>query len=66
MGVTVGPLFCSVFLFYTVFILAFALKSVLTGTLRVVLYQTTPHVVRLHNVWEAISMNVPSTLVVKG
>ena len=63
MGVTVGPCF----LFYTVFFnLVFALKSVFTGTLQVVLYQTTPHVARLRNVWEAISMNVPSTLVVKG
>ena len=63
MGVTVGPCF----LFYTVFFnLVFALKSVLTGTLQVVLYQTTPPVARLRNVWEAISMNVPSTLVVKG
>ena len=63
MGVTVGPCF----LFYTVFFnLVFALKSVLTGTHQVVLYQTTPHVARLRNVWEAISMNVPSTLVVKG
>ena len=63
MGVTVGPCF----LFYTVFfILVFALKSVLTGTPLVVLYQTTPRVAGLCNVWEAISMNVPSTLVVKG
>lgn len=63
MGVTVGPSF----LFYTVFFnLVFTSKSVLTGTPLVVLYQTTPRVARLPNVWEAISMNVPSTLVVKG
>ena len=63
MGVTVGPCF----LFYTVFFnLVFALKSVLTGTPLVVLNKTTPPVARLPNVWEAISMNVPSTLVVKG
>ena len=63
MGVTVGPCF----LFYIVFFnLVFTSKSVLTGTPLVVLYQTTPPVARLPNVWEAISMNVPSTLVVKG
>lgn len=56
MGVTVGPCF----LFHTVFFnLVFTSKSVLTGTPLVVL-------ARLPNVWEAISMNVPSTLVVKG
>ena len=63
MGVTVGPCF----LFYTVFFnKVFTSKSVLTGTPLVVLYQTAPRVTRLPNVWEAISMNVPSTLVVKG
>jgi len=63
MGVTVGPCF----LFYTVFFnLVFTLKSVLTGTPLVVLYQATPRVAGLRNVGEAISMNVPSTLVVKG
>lgn len=63
MGVTVDPCF----LFYTVFFnLVFTLKSVLIGTPLVVLYQTTARVARLPNVWEAISMNVPSTLVVKG
>ena len=63
MGVTVGPCF----LFYTVFFnLVLTSKSVLTGTALVVLNKTTPRVARLHNVWEAISMNVPSTLVVKG
>ena len=63
MGVTVGPCF----LFYTVFFnLVLALKSVLTGTPLVVLYQTTPRVAGLGNVWKAISMNVPYTLAVKG
>ena len=54
-------------LIYTVFFnLVSALKSVLTDTPLVVLYQTTPRVAGLRNVWEAISMNVPPTLVVKG